>query len=211
MAGEPIKDAGYGLAVKKGDPLRDRISELIISYQDQGHFAMLKSRWMSTKCEDSSVDGGASGGVNQLGVNSFGSLFLVMSAGVIAAIFILNCEFLYRSYSMKGVKGDRSDSTTTVLSQINVRDVSERTSKDGNDANNNNGDGINNLTFEGDGVFYQEKKITNLDDKVDDGVIFDEPVEPVSSYTIRIPNTILRNEIQRKLKELKPVTFNTVL
>ena len=56
----------------------------------------------------------------------------------------------------------------------------------------------------------------DVDDGVDDGVVFDEPAElshsyGVSSHGMKIPNTILRNEIQRKLKELKPVIFNTEL
>ena len=228
LAGEPIKDAGYGLAVKKGDPLRDRISQLIISYQDQGQFAMLKSRWMSTKCEDS-LAAGASGGVNQLGVNSFGSLFLVMSAGVIAAIFVLKCEFLYKSFSMKraiDVPSSRRDSIATTVIRINVKDISdEQTSKSDGGNDDQYDEGFDNVTFEGDGVFYQEKKMTNLassltcdvDDGIDDGVVFDEPAElsspfyGMSSYGIKIPNTILHNEIQRKLKELKPVIFNTEL
>lgn len=220
LAGEPIKDAGYGLAVKKGNPLRDRISELIISYQDRGHFTSLKSRWMSTKCEDSSVAEG-SGGVNQLGVNSFGSLFLVMSAGVLVVIFILKCEILYKSFSMKSAKGlfTMSDNKTTTSTRINIRDILEPTSIICDASDNNNCYGIDNVTFVANNVCYQENKISDSalspslkyadDDDIDDGVVFDEPVDLF--YRLRIPDSILQNEIQRKLKELKPVTFNTAL
>ena len=115
LAGEPIKDAGYGLGVKKGNPLRDKLSELIISYQDRGHFTVLKKRWMNTKCE-----AGTSAGVSQLGINFFGGLFIFMAAGMLTAVFVLKCEYLYKSYTAKGAVGVTRNTTDAKTNRTEV-------------------------------------------------------------------------------------------
>lgn len=99
IAGEAIKDAGYGLAVKKGNPLRDQLSELIMKYQDQDTLAILKDRWMNTKCEDSTTGEGGAAGVSQLDVNFFGGLFLVVAAGILTSLLVLKLEHIHESYT----------------------------------------------------------------------------------------------------------------
>lgn len=48
----PIEYKSYGFAVRKGSPLRDQISEVLISLQESGYLAELKAKWWKPRdCE----------------------------------------------------------------------------------------------------------------------------------------------------------------
>uniref|UniRef100_A0A7M5WZR7 Uncharacterized protein n=2 Tax=Clytia hemisphaerica TaxID=252671 RepID=A0A7M5WZR7_9CNID len=112
FAGEPIKDAGYGLAVKKGNPLRDRLSELIIHYQDTGTITFLKNRWMSSKCEDSlNIQMSA----QQMGTTFFGGLFLFVGSGICLSV----CLFLTECISAAGKRSRGKDTLSGPRTIIN--------------------------------------------------------------------------------------------
>lgn len=92
FAGEPIQDAGYGLAVQKGSWLKLRLSELVTKYQEDGTLVHLKKTWISSKCV--SAESTRNAQVNVIGINYLGGLFTFTMCSIVVAALILVFELL---------------------------------------------------------------------------------------------------------------------
>ena len=98
FAGDTIKDAGYGFAVQKDDPLGPEMTSLILSYEQEGFLRLLEKRWMSSKCA-SAVSSDHVPEVIQW--EYFGGLLAILTGGVVLAVLCLLIEFLYRKKHFK--------------------------------------------------------------------------------------------------------------
>lgn len=104
FAGEPIKDAGYGLAVRKGSALKAKLSELIRKYQEDGTLIALQKTWISSKCVTSKKGGNEQ--MNEIGINFLGGLFSLVLSCVFLSIFILFLECLVAKFLQRKYKRD---------------------------------------------------------------------------------------------------------
>lgn len=135
MAGEPIKDAGYGFAVQKDDPKESWLSELIRRYQREGILQQLTTTWINTKCiegkssstvtslsssdpSESSSDNHVDGAIDQFSASNFGGLLIILISSSFAAVFILFCEIQYSKRRQKV-----SQDLTAAIYTLNVKSV----------------------------------------------------------------------------------------
>lgn len=91
-----IDNKGYGIATKKGSPLRGPLTEAILKLQETGVLHMLKDRWWKQKGGGQCI-AKPPPAMTELGVRNLGGVFLVLAVGGLVAIFLAVCEFLFKT------------------------------------------------------------------------------------------------------------------
>lgn len=125
IAGEPMKDAGYAFAVRKGDPTKDRLSEQIRNYQQDGTIQKLTERWISSKCVDTQSSSFSSSSENdnsveETSISYFGGLFIILAAGCFVSFLVLCCELYMKRRELKRVALTRKEYIMTLSSRKKV-------------------------------------------------------------------------------------------
>ncbi|XP_057301011.1 glutamate receptor ionotropic, NMDA 3A-like [Hydractinia symbiolongicarpus] len=90
IAGDPIPDAGYSIAMPKGSPLKSKFDNLIREYKTRGLIKKLEERWLPNSCLSKSQEHT----IDQAEINSFGGLFVVLIAACFLAIAIFIAEHM---------------------------------------------------------------------------------------------------------------------
>ena len=100
IAGEPLQDGGYGIAMAKGSPLKLPISFLIRTYIADGFFGELREKWLSSQCEH--IKKSDSGEAERFGVTYMGGAFLMIIVGAVICIIIWYAEkIVFKAYAKK--------------------------------------------------------------------------------------------------------------
>lgn len=92
----PIGQSPFGIAVAKGSPLRNIISEALLYLQEHGAFHILQTKWLSSKCEDGTINQHS-----QFSLEFFGTPFLMLTGVIIVTFIILLLEVLYWKFRKK--------------------------------------------------------------------------------------------------------------
>ena len=86
----------YGLVLRKGSPLTQEISEVIIKLRERGILNVFYKRWIDSTCERQKW-----GKTEKLHLHFFKKVFLVLVSAVFLSIMIIILEFWYQKMSKK--------------------------------------------------------------------------------------------------------------
>lgn len=100
FAGNSIKDGGAGIAVQKNSPLADKISQLILKYQDKDFFLELQGKWMGNECLEM-IDGNNK--ATKIGKEYFGGLFIGLCGVVFISCLVLLAEVIAHTFRLTKV------------------------------------------------------------------------------------------------------------
>uniref|UniRef100_A0A1I8NN53 Glutamate receptor ionotropic, kainate 2 n=1 Tax=Stomoxys calcitrans TaxID=35570 RepID=A0A1I8NN53_STOCA len=79
--GDPLDEKGYGIAMKKNWPYRDKFNNALLELQEQGVLAKLKKKWWNEMGASVCTSGSDSGVVNPLAVNNLEGIYYVLIVG----------------------------------------------------------------------------------------------------------------------------------
>ncbi|KAI1288492.1 Glutamate receptor ionotropic, kainate 3 [Halotydeus destructor] len=93
-----LDSKGYGMATKRGSPLRYVLTNGILELQERGKLHILYERWWKQKrggglCSS----GGGSAAAAPMALSNVGGVFVVLLLGSIFSFFIAACEFVYKT------------------------------------------------------------------------------------------------------------------
>ena len=86
----------YGLVLRKGSPLTQEISEVIIKLRERGILNVFYKRWIDSTCERQKW-----GKTEKLHLHFFKKVFLVLVSAVFLSVIIIILEFWYQKMSKK--------------------------------------------------------------------------------------------------------------
>lgn len=98
QVGNNLDSKGYGIAVPINAPYRKQINEAILKMQEMGILHTLKDRWWKQKhgggqCTKDKLSDDAA--ATEMGLDNVGGVFVVLAVGVLLALLIAICEFLW--------------------------------------------------------------------------------------------------------------------
>lgn len=100
IVGDPIPGSGFSIAISKGSPWKSKISDLVQKYKESGFITRLEKKWLSNNCLIKSQEHT----IDQAEINSFGGLFIALTAASIVAIVIFIAEHMVWRWKYKACK-----------------------------------------------------------------------------------------------------------
>ena len=94
--------SGYGVGLRRGSPLRDEISEILLDLQYNGEIERLQAFWQSGACHAKKDKREKS--QNKIGILNFISAFILLAVGVLLGLLLLTLEHLYFKSGRKCLK-----------------------------------------------------------------------------------------------------------
>ncbi|CAG7826150.1 unnamed protein product, partial [Allacma fusca] len=88
-----LDSKGYGIAMPKGSPWRDKLSLAILELQEKGMIQLLYNKWWKNTGDVCNRDDKKDSKASPLGVDNIGGVFVVLLAGLILAVIVAICEF----------------------------------------------------------------------------------------------------------------------
>ncbi|CAI4222997.1 unnamed protein product [Auanema sp. JU1783] len=92
MVGKWASMTGYGIGFPKNSPYTAMVNQYMLQYQQKGDLERLQNFWLTGAC---SPDSHSQTHSAPLGVENFLSAFFLLAAGIILAIIVLGCEYIY--------------------------------------------------------------------------------------------------------------------
>ena len=100
MVGKVVPDAGYSLAMRKGSPYRNILSELVRKYKYDGTIERLQMKWFSNNCHDQNRGHKAA---ERAGITSFSGLLIIAS---FVCFLVIPCLFCFELLRKRFSRGD---------------------------------------------------------------------------------------------------------
>ncbi|KAL7047475.1 hypothetical protein ACKWTF_002928 [Chironomus riparius] len=112
-----LDSKGYGVALPKGSPWRDKISLAILELQEKGTIQILYDKWWKNTGEICSRDEkNKESKANALGVDNIGGVFVVLLCGLAFAILVAILEFCWNS--KKNAQNDRQSLCSEMAEEL---------------------------------------------------------------------------------------------
>ncbi|XP_066263439.1 glutamate receptor ionotropic, delta-1-like [Branchiostoma lanceolatum] len=95
MVGKPFRHLGYGLATKHGNKLSHKLSLVILKLKEEGKIDKFRNVWWPTV--GCALDGGdiVRTDADQLGLDSFYGIFIIIGAGLVLPIIYVAIEVIW--------------------------------------------------------------------------------------------------------------------
>ncbi|EDW49637.1 GM23173 [Drosophila sechellia] len=97
--GDPLDEKGYGIAMVKNWPYRDKFNKALLELQEQGVLARLKNKWWNEVGAGVCSAKSNKDGPSELGVDNLSGIYVVLVIGSIISIIISIlcwCYFVYK-------------------------------------------------------------------------------------------------------------------
>ncbi|KER23769.1 hypothetical protein T265_08421 [Opisthorchis viverrini] len=88
-AGEVFGRSGYGLAMKKGNPWLEELSQAVLNFHERGFMEKLDSVWIHVNADDCERTESSPA---TLGLTNMAGVFIMVAAGIISGVFITFAE-----------------------------------------------------------------------------------------------------------------------
>nr|QQY02514.1 glutamate receptor ionotropic, NMDA 1 [Cryptocotyle lingua] len=88
-AGEVFGRSGYGLAMKKGNPWLEELSQAVLNFHERGIMEQLDSLWILVNADDCERTESSPA---TLGLTNMAGVFIMVAAGIISGVFITFVE-----------------------------------------------------------------------------------------------------------------------
>ncbi|KAH8384049.1 hypothetical protein KR009_011866 [Drosophila setifemur] len=97
--GDPLDEKGYGIAMVKNWPYRDKFNNALLELQEQGVLAKLKTKWWNEIGAGVCSAKSEADGPSELGVDNLSGIYAVLAVGTIISIIVSVlcwCVFVYK-------------------------------------------------------------------------------------------------------------------
>ncbi|XP_050436256.1 glutamate receptor ionotropic, NMDA 3A-like isoform X2 [Adelges cooleyi] len=109
--GDPIYEDVYAVGMTKGFVLKEKVSATVSKYVNNGFMDILQNKWFGElQCVDREMETSDLGQPTPLGVDAFLGVFLMLSCGIGAGVFILICEHIFYHYALPKLRQSAPDS-----------------------------------------------------------------------------------------------------
>nr|XP_022293322.1 uncharacterized protein LOC111103957 [Crassostrea virginica] len=99
--GNWLNSIGYGIALPKGSPYRDKISQRILYLQDNQIIKKLYNKWWKDMYINQTCDNEKKEQSNALTIQNLGGVFVVLIGGIVIAMVIAVFEFIYYAWTKR--------------------------------------------------------------------------------------------------------------
>lgn len=99
--GNWLNSVGYGIALPKGSPYKDKISQRILYLQDKQIIKKLYTKWWTSMYINQTCDNEKKEPSNALSIQNLGGVFVVLVGGIGVSIVLALFEFIYYAWTKR--------------------------------------------------------------------------------------------------------------
>lgn len=89
LAGQPFFQSGFGVAFTKNSSLTDKLSKVLILYQELDTYRKLSQRWLSGACNSKT----STMTFKEMTIGDVGGVYIIILAGMFTSFLVLGFEF----------------------------------------------------------------------------------------------------------------------